>query len=217
MTVETLISEHRFFPGAAMAWEAIPFPYLEDASIVARRIDAAGVRSALVLNQDYALDGNGAAKLGRIRALRPFAAADQIEVRRATALRQRAKIKPHEPLPADAVERQLDRHTLSQQEIDRRLIDTDSRALLAPEGETLADLPNREARKDRLSRFDGAGNLATVAPLAGQQALVSLTPAGVPVALSLAAVIPSPSLTDFDGGLYGVEGSGQTFDGGIRG
>ena len=150
MTVSTEIVTHSYFPGDAMAEEAIPFQFLEPGDVL---VSIGNTGAPLIAGDDFVITGNGRTGTGKITALRSFADDVMIYLRRNTSLRQEAVTDPFKPLPAPTIERELDRRAMIEQELDRLV----SRALLLPEGEDATSIPAREDRLLKYLAFDATG------------------------------------------------------------
>lgn len=118
MTVSTEIIMHSYFPGSAMAEEAIPFQFLDHEHIT---VSLVGNDSPLIAGSDYVITGDGRDLTAAIRALRTFDDSEEVRLLRSTALRQQAVTSPFKPLPADHVGRELDRRALIEQELSEKL------------------------------------------------------------------------------------------------
>lgn len=132
VALETLISSHEYFPGSAMAPEPIPFPFFSNTELRVTHINAAGVETVLDEGLGYAIGGTGSQGLGTITAVAAWPIADRFLVERATEPKQKAVIKPQEPLPATAIEQQLDRLTMLVQEMRRDVDSVQARGWLVP-------------------------------------------------------------------------------------
>lgn len=159
VTVETTASELTFYPGAAMAWQALTDLTYESASdLIVWRLDAGGVPTTLLARDiDYAVTGNGEIAQGQIKALSARPTSEQWLIRRETQLTQSRAYPAHQPFPSSATGKAFDKLTRIVQELKRGIAAITSRALLAPEGETLGTLPNRFARANKLQGYDGFG------------------------------------------------------------
>ena len=144
-----------------MSAEHIPFQYLSPESLRVALLPGGAPAIELTRDIDFALEGDGAAKMGTIRALREFPAGQMIEVLRRTPIEQRARIKPHEPLPAADTERQLDRMAMVAQEVNDDVEDLTARAMRVPGGEAVRELPFRATRIDSALVFDDDGQPTT--------------------------------------------------------
>jgi hypothetical protein len=187
MTVSTEIVTHSYFPGDAMAEEAIPFQFLEAADVV---VSVANSGAPLVAGDDFVISGNGRTGTGKITTLKIFADDVMILLRRNTAMRQEAVTDPFKPLPAPTIERELDRRAMIEQEIGSFV----SHALLLPEEEAATTIPNRADRALKYLAFDPTG-----APVA----VNGLVPLGdYFVALASEAIEPGDFVN-----IYGIGGS----------
>ena len=173
MTVSTEVTRHSWRPGAALSAEAVAFPVLNPADLVVA-ID--GGRT-LVAGVDYVVAGDGPAGSATVRPMAAHPADAVWTATRRTARRQTAQFEAHRPFAAATLERQLDRLTLVDQEVDAARAELGARALALPPGETTAPLPSAVLRAGRLLGFDGLGKaqllgvtalaLSLLAPLQG--------------------------------------------------
>lgn len=178
--------------------------------------DAPG--TALTEGIDYTVVGSAATGAASIVPAAGFPTSGYLTLFRTTSMAQAAAYTPNDGFPAKTHEAQLDRLSLVDQEQGEVLADTRGRAPLAPAGETMGTLPALADRRNRLPVYGDSGDLAAMAPVATGQAVVTLSPAGTPVAMSIEAITGrSTDLTGFDGGFDGLDGSGQTYDGGLDG
>ncbi len=133
MTVETPYAPHDYSPGASMAPEGVPWPFLTAAHLRITHIaDADGAETVLTIGDDYTVGGSGPAGTGTVTATAEWPDDDVFRVERVTPAEQKATILSGQPLPADDVNKQLDRMALIAQERDAAL----ARALLVPIGST---------------------------------------------------------------------------------
>lgn len=98
--------------------------------------DPAG--SLLLLGTDYEVTGNLRTGTGSIRTLRAFTAGAIVTVKRRTARLQEAETPPHEPLPSEAIERELDRRAMIEGELFGEIAGLSDRALKWPAGQVAA-------------------------------------------------------------------------------
>ncbi|MGB3928834.1 MAG: hypothetical protein WBL20_07715, partial [Sphingobium sp.] len=139
MTVSTDLIGHRYFPGAAMAPEHLPFQFLADDHLI---VTALPGDAPQVAGTDYVIEGDGAAGTATIRALRDFGVDGELQIVRVTARRQEAVTEAFKPLPAAAIGRELDRRALVEQEIG----DLAGRGIVLPFGEQGVVLPRAAER-----------------------------------------------------------------------
>lgn len=154
MTVSTEIVSHSYFPGASMLPENILFQYLDVDDVVVAD-EAATVQ---VAGTDYVLTGNGRTRSGVITTLHAYPDTARLTLYRKTARIQQAQTQPFQPLPAEQVERELDRRAMVEQEIDNVVV----RSILVPMGETGGTMPPLAERAGFLAVFSPEGGLIAV-------------------------------------------------------
>lgn len=154
MTVETTSTVHEFQPGDAMAAEALTgMAFLDPAHLRVWHIAAAtGVRTELS-PAAYTVAGNGRAGTGTITATGVWPADDVWRVERHTPAEQKIDIRAFESLPAEDVERELDRVVMVAQERQRE----EDRSFRMPAGEAGPVIPLPSERADSVMGFDEAG------------------------------------------------------------
>lgn len=121
-----------------------------------------------VLGTDYEVTGSLRTGAGSIRALRAYEAGVTLTATRVTERVQEAAIPVGQPLPSKAIERELDRRALVEQELDADAAVLESRALRVPVGESIAALSASAARAGKVLFFDavtGQPNPRSVASL----------------------------------------------------
>lgn len=159
MTVTTTDVSHSYHPGAGMLAEAIPFQFLDPVDLAVTHIDGAtGLRTRLTIGFIFAGDGRSAT--GTITATSVWPVADLFLIERRTAQVQEADVRPHEPVPAAQLTRQLDRMAMVAQELGAGVVDMAARAIRLPVGEIAATLPRAPLRARGVLVFDGAGQVA---------------------------------------------------------
>lgn len=142
MPVSTVTTSFSYKPGSAMLPETIPFQFMDPVNIVVTHVShATGVRTVLSSDIGYSILGNGPSKTGRITAKQAWPGDDLFFIERRTEAVQKADVKPHEPVPAQALTAQLDRSTMGVQEAQADVSETQARALMVPPGEVVPDLP----------------------------------------------------------------------------
>lgn len=166
MTVSSTTVSKSYKPGSAMAPEAIGFQFLDPTDIAVVHVAAAtGVRTTLVPGTDYVIAGDTMAGTATIAATAAWPADDDFIVTRETAMLQGTNLVPQEPLKAKALERQLDRLALVDQEQDARLGGVEGSALFAAPGEPGFNLPPKAGRANKVAVFSSIGTGATLVPI----------------------------------------------------
>jgi hypothetical protein len=128
-------SPKEYLPGAAMAAEALGWEVLSAAYVKVTHIAAAtGVKTVLVLGTHYTITGNLRSGAGVITALSAYPALDVFRVERATDVLQRLDLDNQENLPAQDLEREIDRLAMVDEEQGLAVENVKNRALLVGEG-----------------------------------------------------------------------------------
>lgn len=160
--------------GTTMTFSA-PFRYLAASDLIVTRIQN-GTVSALVLGTDYTATTGPTDAGGSVTLLSTVAGA-ALSITRSTARSQQSDFQNTTRFPAGTVEGGYDRAMLIVQEHDVEL----GRAMQAPRGETLGDMPARATRASKYLGFDTNGQPLAVdepigdALLRGQVALPAAT------------------------------------------
>lgn len=158
MTVSSSITTHSYIPAGSMLAESLAgLVFIDAANLVVTDPNDA----VQVLGTDYEITGNGRTGTASIRTLRVYAGGLVLTVTRTTPSVQEANIEPQQPLPAEAVEKELDRRALIEQETRRSLAEFDTLALQVPKGQVapvvdmtgLAEGELLQYRSGKLQRF----------------------------------------------------------------
>ena len=138
MTVSSSITTHSYIPAGAMLAESLAgLVFLNANDLVVTDPDDA----VQVLGTDYEITGNGRTGAGSIRTLRAYAGGLVLTVTRVTPSVQEANIEAQQPLPAEAIETELDRRALIEQETRAGFNLLEGRVLKAVPGELGGTLP----------------------------------------------------------------------------
>lgn len=150
MAVESEITEKTYFPGAAMAPEALTgLVFLDpDELVVELTLDGETVATVLARDTHYTIDGDGYAGTAAITALAEYESGDLWRIYRSGEINQPEVLPRFGPLPAKDLERGLDRGMLRLAELKREI----GRAVLSPRGEAALEWP---ALADRLGKYLG--------------------------------------------------------------
>jgi hypothetical protein len=155
MTVSSSITTHSYVPAGAMLAESLAgLVFIDPSDLVVTDPDDI----VQVLGTDYEITGNGRTGAGSIRTLRAYGAGIVMTITRVTPSIQQADINPNQPLPAEAIELELDRRALVEQENNRDLSALSARALQFPKGEVTTSLPSKAAVAGKFLAFDAEGN-----------------------------------------------------------
>jgi hypothetical protein len=166
VTVSSTAVSKSYKPGSAMAPEAIGFQFLDASDIEVVHVAAAtGVRTTLVPGTNYVIAGDTMAGTATVTATAAWPAGDDFVLTRRTAMLQSTVLIPQEPLKAKAIERQLDRLALVDQEHDSRLGAVEDTAIFAAPGEDGFALPAKAARAGKVAAFTPIGAGAALAAI----------------------------------------------------
>lgn len=168
MTVSSSITTHSYIPAGAMLPESLAGLVFINASDLVVTDPAAAVQ---VLGTDYEITGNGRTGAASIRTLRVYGAGIVLTVTRVTESAQLANIQPNQPLPAEAIETELDRRALIEQEGRREIGVLNQRALKVPTGEVAPVMPTLALR---IGKFFTWGAVGEIIPASGTGADAAL-------------------------------------------
>ncbi len=154
MTVSSSISTHSYIPAGAMLAESLAGLVFINASDL---VVTDPIGSAQVLGTDYEITGNGRTGSASIRTLRAYTAGLVLTITRRTPSVQVAAIEPNQPLPAEAVETELDRRALVEQEYRRDMLVLDSQVVKVSGDETGITLAPAATRDGKIPKFSGTG------------------------------------------------------------
>ena len=193
-----------------------PYPkrFLQSDEIVVLLRDADGVDTQQYLNQHYSIAGSSWPNGGTVSFYNAPAAGLKVVRTRMTQAKQSVDLENKQRNDAKAVEVQLDRLTMTQQDKGRVLADLSQRAITVPYGEKGGTL--KAAKSSTLLHVDASGNItSSETPINektlredGDKALASLIgqagPIEVPfydtaLALSFANVKPTVNAVHIDG------------------
>lgn len=117
MTVTAEVVTHSYYPGDAMAPEAIPFEFLNPDDLIVA--DQDGILQQL--STDFVITGNSRTREAKITTLHGYDSNVELKILRKTTVKQQAVTDPFKPLPAESVGRELDRQSMVAQEHGERL------------------------------------------------------------------------------------------------
>jgi hypothetical protein len=165
MTISSSTSRVDYVGNGSTTAFAVPFAFFDASELrVVARVIATGVETVQALGTNYTVSG-GNGTTGTVTATVAPAATVQWSILRNTRRTQDVDFQPNDPLPAETLERGLDRVVAIVQEIERdqlrsvRAAETDSTASLT--------LPTQAERANRNLGFDVNGNPVPVLPQAG--------------------------------------------------
>ncbi|KNE28171.1 phage tailspike polysaccharide lyase family protein [Achromobacter spanius] len=129
MTVQTEISTVTHdCDGVTIAFP-VPYRFLTNTDLVVTRIEPGGdedVRTVLTLGTDYMVTGAGADAGGTITTAVDYPVGDKLEVERDVPMTQLTEYQPSGPFPAKSHERALDKLTMVDQQLERRILQNES-------------------------------------------------------------------------------------------
>lgn len=152
MTVAALPSTVTYVENGVTTSFAVPFRFKAATDLIVSRI-ADGIETVLVLGTDYTVTGGSTDAGGTlVRSVATNGAS--LKIARATTRIQPMQYTNGGVFPAKSHEEALDRQMLIGQEQDAQLADVNRRALTAPVGEVISNLP---IAADRAGKFIGFG------------------------------------------------------------
>lgn len=155
MTVSTQYQPIWYKPAAAMSPEPIAWQFLDAEQVLVTHIDAVtGAETVLVLGDDYSIGGSGPDGTGTITAIASWPVNDDWRVERQTKAQQEYDISPFESLRSVSLEQESDRQIMLIQET----VSTLSRAILAPVGDEIGNLPSAASRAGKFALWDATGS-----------------------------------------------------------
>lgn len=132
---------------------------------------ASGALLELAYGTEFTVSGAGSVDNATITTATAYSSSYQIRIERHTELVQETDFVDGDSFPAETVEDLMDRMTHALQEQDARL----ERAILVPQGETLDELGDADARADRVLAFDSTGQPTLIVGVdSGSAAALSL-------------------------------------------
>lgn len=205
MTMPTTSSRVDYAGDGTSTAFAVPFRFFDQTELrVLERDTPTGAETALTLGSHYSVSG-GNGSTGSVTALVAPASTKQWTILRNTRRTQDVDLQPNAPLPAETMERSLDRQIAIVQEIERdagrslRIAETDPSGSLT--------LPTSVDRASRVLGFDAAGNPVPVVPEAGGLVVTPFTQAllgAVDAATARATLeVPSQAYVDARGPYVG--------------
>ena len=136
---------------------AAAFRYLAPQHLAVTRVNADGSITTLAYGPDFSATPGPTDAGGTVTCAVAPAAGTVLRIRRVTPRSQGTDYTTGDTFPAESHEAALDRSMLVDQEQDAAIEDTASRALLVPDGESVATIPAATARAGRFLAFDAAG------------------------------------------------------------
>lgn len=168
MTVAALPSKKDYVENGVTLSFPIPFRFLAGAITVTRLL-IDGTVVPLASGTDFSVTG-GSTDTGGTLTLISSVAGARLRIKRVTPRSQSADYAPNDAFPAKSHEGVVDRAMMIDQEQDDKIADTASRALMVPDGETVATIPSISDRSGKLGAYDANGRpiaIGSVAPAFG--------------------------------------------------
>ncbi len=157
MTAAALTPSVEYFEDGVTLDFAAPFRFIAASHLEVKRIAADGIVTVLAYGSEWSASGGGTDAGGTV-TLVASVAGSRLRIRRVTPRSQLADYTTGDTFPAESHEAALDKSMLVDQEQDVRIDDTALRALLVPEGETIAELPDEASRAGLFLAFDASGD-----------------------------------------------------------
>lgn len=214
MTVTTTQSRINYAGDNVSVNFPIPFEFFLNTDIAAiATVNATGVGTPLVYGVDFLLSGVGLPAGGTLNKTTPLPVGTTLVIYLNPPILQQSVYQSNAPFPAATLMLDLDRQT----QISQRLQDQISRALRAPDSDTLAVnvLPAAPSRANLTLVFDSLGNPTVGTPVSQTIALQQLTFYGtdsgainayvvatqgtIPLTLTVGAVVRFTPLTTNNG------------------
>lgn len=171
MTVSSTTATQTFACDGVTTAFTCPFRVLSTTEMRVYLVTIATGASALLTNGvDYTVSNAGTAANAIVTTATTYSNAYRLKCKRRTSRLQETDYRDNDPFPAESHETLADRQIMIAQELDEDL----SRAILAPDGETLAPLPPATERALKIVGFDSAGGLVVVVPSSGSAASLAL-------------------------------------------
>lgn len=156
MTVAALTATIEYLEDGATLAFAAPFRFLSVTDLVVERIDPDGNVQVLANGSEWSATG-GTTDAGGTVTLVASVAGSTLRISRNTPRAQTSDYATGDRFPAETHEMALDRAMLIDQEQDDAIGDVEARALKAPPGETIGDLPPETTRAGAYLAFDAVG------------------------------------------------------------
>ena len=156
MTVAALTSSLEYNGNGVTVNFPAPFRYLAPTHLAVTRVNADATITTLAYGPDFTATAGPTDAGGVVTCAVAPAAGTVLRIKRTTPRSQGTDYTTGDTFPAESHEAALDRAMLVDQEQDDAIEDTASRALLVPDGETVATIP---AATDRAGYFLAFGAL----------------------------------------------------------
>ena len=153
MTVAALTPSITYLENGVTTTFAVPWRF-EPGTLLVRSLAADGTLTTLVLGADYTATGGATDAGGSITKTAAAATGYRLLIDRQTPRTQAMDYASGDTFPAESHEKALDRLTLIAQEQDSNLAATQSRALMVPVGQAIANLPSLNELSESFLYFD---------------------------------------------------------------
>lgn len=174
MTVTTTLDRQEFPGDGANKIFPFNFKFLSNSDIYVYLIDASGNVTAQTLGVHYSLTGTGMPGGGTVTMTVAPVSTSFVLVQRVMSATQETSIRNQGRFFPEVHENVFDRLTMLVQQSISTSMDVLRRAIRAPIGESLTDLPNADSRANMVLAFDEAGNPVTIIPATGSSADLAL-------------------------------------------
>lgn len=158
MTTAALTPSINYLENGITRAFVVPFRFQSPQHLAIKRVSPSNVVTALVYGVDYVVTGGETDAGGTATVSVAAVAGTQLKIRRVTPRAQLMDYTTGDTFPAESHELALDTAMLINQEQDVAIEDTQARALLVPEGETVSELPAEADRAGSYLAFDAEGN-----------------------------------------------------------
>lgn len=155
MTLTTLTNRIAYSGDSISVAFAFPYYFLANADLVVVTLDSSNVETTLVLNTDYTVDGAADVDGGTVTLISAPASGTRLTIYRSPALQQDLDLENNGSMPAEEVEKRLDKAMMIQQRESELL----SRTMTLSESDAAADmtLPLLADRLNKYLGFDASG------------------------------------------------------------
>lgn len=170
MTVESTNNRNQYSTNGTTGPWTVSFYFLTEGSLDVTYTDADGVETALVLNTDYTVTGEGDPAGGTITTTTAYASGGLVTILLDPSPLQETDYVETDSFPAASHERELDRLTQRDLQQDERY----ARSLHFPVSDiSSAELPSAAARALKTLTFDADGDLTFTTPAEGTAAALA--------------------------------------------
>lgn len=170
MTVETPLSRQQYNTNGTVGPWTVSFPFLANEDLAVIYTDVDGTALTLTLDSEYTVTGAGGTS-GTVTTTTAFPPGGTITVLRDMEALQQDDYVEGDDLPAETLERGLDRLTM----LIQQALEVMARALVfAPSDPYGSELPAAAARANRVLAFDSDGRVTLAIPVDGSAGTLAL-------------------------------------------